>query len=128
MKKKMLRLKQLFILEMTLFSVPLMADNPLIVEIPTITEDNEDPSEDPLDLVVYLNTSTGQISVETYVNQWLWVYIINANTGGVYSVDFIDTTQNNGSIYYTYAPSLPGNYCILFQSASAEAYGYFTII
>ena len=113
---------------MTLFSVPLMADNPLIVEIPTITEDNEDPSEDPLDLVVYLNTSTGQISVETYVNQWLWVYIINANTGGVYSVDFIDTTQNNGSIYYTYAPSLPGNYCILFQSASAEAYGYFTII
>ena len=128
MKKTMLRLKQLFILGMTLFSVPLMADNPLIVEIPTIAEDNEDPSEDPLDLVVYLNTSTGQISVETYVNQWLWVYIINANTGGVYSVDFIDTTQNNGSIYYTYAPSLPGNYCILFQSASAEAYGYFTII
>lgn len=128
MKKKMLRLKQLFILGMTLFSVPLMADNPLIVEIPTIAEDNEDPSEDPLDLVVYLNTSTGQITVETYVNQWLWVYIINANTGGVFSVDFIDTTQNNGSIYYTYAPSLPGNYCILFQSASAEAYGYFTII
>lgn len=127
MKKTNLKMRMLLILGMiALFPFPMTAGDPPLEEIIIISE-GDDPSEDPLDLVVYLNTSTGQIAVETYVNQWIWVFIINSNNGSIYSVDVIDTTLNNGSVYYTYAPSLPGNYCILFQSYSAEAYGYFTI-
>lgn len=117
----------LFILGIiTLCPFPMTAGDPPLEEIDIICE-GDNPSEEPLDLVVYLNTSLGQISVETYVNQWIWVYIYNTDSGSIYSVDVIDATLNYGSVYYTSAPSLPGNYCILFQSSSAEAYGYFTI-
>lgn len=127
MKNTKLKMRMLLILGMiALFSFPMAAGDPPFEEIVIISE-GDDPSEVPLDLVVYLNTSTGQIAVETYVNQWIWVYIYNTNNGSIYSVDIIDATLNYGSVYYTYAPSLPGNYCILFKSTSAEAYGYFTI-
>jgi len=92
-----------------------------------IHQETEDPLEESLDLVVYYNTTTGQISVETYVNQWIWVYIMDAQTGAVFSVDVIDPSYNYGDIYHTYAPSAAGEYCILFQSNSAEAYGYFSV-
>ena len=98
-----------------------------IVEIQTQRENEEDPSEGFLDLIVYLNPATGQISVETFVNQWIWVFILDAQTGAVYSVDVIDPSYNYGDIYHTYAPSVAGEYCILFRSNTAEAYGYFTI-
>lgn len=92
-----------------------------------IHQETEDPLEESLDLVVYYNTTTGQISVETYVNQWIWVFIIDHVTGTVHSVDIIDPSYNYGHTYYTYAPSAPGEYCILFQSNTAEAYGYFSV-
>lgn len=92
-----------------------------------IHQETEDPLEESLDLVVYYNTTTGQISVETYVNQWIWVFIIDHVTGTVHSVDIIDPSYNYGHTYYTYAPSTPGEYCILFQSNTAEAYGYFSV-
>lgn len=103
-----------------------MADDPL-KEIIIQQPEDEDPSEESLNLLVYYNTTTGQISVETYVNQWIWVYIMDAQTGAVYSVDVIDPSYNYGDIYHTYAPSVAGEYCILFRSNTAEAYGYFTI-
>lgn len=109
-----------------LFPFPMTAGDPPLEEIDIICE-REDPSEELLDLVVYLNTLTGRISVETEINLWLMVFIVNIDTGFVYSIDTIDFTQNNGSVYCAYAPSFPGNYCILFQNESTEAYGYFTI-
>ena len=110
-----------------LFPLKLQAEIPPEVIIEIFPEEVENPFEEPLDLIVHFNTATGLLLVETYVNQWLMVYIFDTDTGFVYSVDAIDPLQNYDSIYYTYAPSLPGNYCILFQSGSSEARGYFTI-
>lgn len=129
MNKNALIFKLLFLLGMMSNSIfPLLAEVPPTVEIPTIIEESDDPSEDSLELIVSYCPSTGQITIETYVNQWFWVYIINAETGAVCSVDCIDASLNNGWVYHTYAPSLPGNYYILFQSYSQVAYGYFTIV
>lgn len=62
--------KALFIPGMlALLSVPARAENPPVVEINDITV-SEAPSINPFDLVDSLNTITGQITVETYVNQW----------------------------------------------------------
>lgn len=125
--KKKIKMRLLLILGMiALFPSPMTAGDPPLEEIVILSE-GDDPSDNPLNLVVCINTSTGQISVETFINQWIWVYIYNTSNGSIYSVDVIDATLNNGSVYHTNAPSLPGNYCILFQSTSAEAYGYFTI-
>ena len=104
-----------------------VSDPPLIEEIPLEQED-DDPSEDPLNLVVYLNTAIGQIYVETYVNQWIWVYITNVDTGAIYYWDVIDGSLYNGTIYHTSAPTMPGNYSISFMSNNAEAHGYFSIV
>lgn len=129
MKKTASIFRLLFFLGMMANSIlPLLAEVPPTVEIPTIVEEHDDPLEESLNLIVSYCSSTGQITIETYVNQWFWVYIINAETGAVCSVDCIDASLDNGWIYHTYAPSLPGNYYILFQSYSQEAYGYFTIV
>ena len=123
----MFKLRVLFILGLfAFFPTEVLADNPPVEEI-TVIPEREDPAEEPLDLSVYLNSSTSKIYIEFNGEQWLWVYILNTDTATIYSVDIIDVTQNNGSVYRTYAPSQPGNYRIHFQSNSAEANGYFSI-
>lgn len=109
------------------FALSAMADDPL-KEIIIQQPEDEDPFEESLDLIVYLNPTTGIISVETFANQWIWVFIMDAQTGAIYSVDVIDPSYNYGEIYHTYAPSTAGEYCILFRSDDAEAIGYFSII
>lgn len=109
------------------FSFKMNAFEPPIEEIlPTI--EGENPSEESLDLVVYLNTVTGQITVETNPYQWNTVSIINIDTGCLVSVEMICSTQNEIYMYCTQAPSFPGNYCILFQNDLTKAYGFFQII
>lgn len=125
--KSKVQLQRLVILGMmALFSIPTRADNPPVVEIDIIIE-KEDPMGELPNLIVHLNTSTGQLWVETNVNQWMWVYILDADTGVVYSIDYIDPSLNYGNVYTTNAPSLPGNYCVYFQSGTTIAMGYFTI-
>ena len=112
---------------MALSQITLAAQTPVIIEIDVHPGDPEYPSGELVFLEVYLNTSTGQLSVETNVNQWMWVYILDADTGVVYSIDYIDPSLNYGNVYTTNAPSLPGNYCVYFQSGTTIAMGYFTI-
>lgn len=127
MKTNNLELRFLFFLGMIILpSLSLIADDPPTVEI-MVLPDGNNPSEEILNLFVFLNTTTGQIYVETDVNQWLWVYIINTDTNAVFFYDVIDPANTNGNTYHTNAPAVPGNYCIFFSSISAEAYGYFSI-
>lgn len=104
----------------------LFADNPPNT-VDRIILEEDDPIEEQFDLVVYLNTATGQISVETYVNQWLWVYIFDVKTNTICSFDVIDPLYNYGNTYHTFAPTTIGNYCILFCSEAAQAWGFFSI-
>lgn len=128
MKKTVLKIKTLFILGMmVLLPVTLLADNPPITAIGIISDEEDDPNVEPLDLLVYLNTTTGQISVETYVNQWLWMYILDVETNTVCSIDVIDPSFDYGNIYHTFAPTTIGNYCIYFCSETAQAWGFFSI-
>lgn len=127
MKKTKLKLRMLLILGMiALFPSSMMAGDPPLEEIVIIPE-GDDPLEDQLDLFVYLNVTTGQIYVDTFVNQWIWVYIIDIDTNAIVIYDEIDPAYNYGNTYYTTAPTAPGNYCIYFCSNSAGAYGFFTI-
>ncbi|MGN0202627.1 MAG: hypothetical protein ACI399_06985 [Candidatus Cryptobacteroides sp.] len=125
---KRTKMLMLLILQMIAsFSFTLSAYEPPFEEIvPTI--EGENPSEESLELVVYLNTVTGQITVETNLNQWNKVSIINIDTGVLFSVEIIRSTQNDDYPYCTQAPSFPGNYCILFENESTEVSGYFTIV
>ena len=128
MKIKLLKIPLFFILGtfISLFPVNAETDNPPLEEIRIIYE-SEEPSEDLLILAVYFNPNTGLITIETEVNRWIYVCIYNSDNGTIYSIDVIDPSYNYGSAYYTSAPSLPGNYCIQFQSATEIACGYFTI-
>lgn len=93
----------------------------------TLCEEFE-PSVITLELEVHLDTLTRQITVETNPNQWNTVTIYNIDTGLLFSVENICSTENDDCQYCTQAPSFPGNYCILFQNDSTKAYGFFQII
>ena len=123
------------LLTRTLIILGMIAVSPFMImaEVPPKEEkanayEEFDPSEITLDLEVCLDTLTKQITVETNPNQWNTVTIYNIDTGLLFSVENICSTENDDCQYCTQAPSFPGNYCILFQNDSTKAYGFFQII
>lgn len=128
MSTKKLLTRTLFILGMiALFAFPVVAGEPPSFEI-DVLDNLDDPSVITLDLEVCLDILTKQITVETNPNQWNTVTIYNIDTGLLFSVEIICSTENDDCQYCTQAPSFPGNYCILFQNDSTKAYGFFQII
>lgn len=129
MSTKKLLTRTLLILGMiALSSFPITANKPPLRSEFELNSENDDPVENCLDLEVCLDTLTKQITVETNPNQWNTVTIYNIDTGLLFSVENICSTENDDCQYCTQAPSFPGNYCILFQNDSTKAYGFFQII
>lgn len=123
------------LLTRTLIILGMIAVSPFMImaEVPPKEEkanayEEFDPSEITLALEVHLDTLTRQITVETNPYQWNTVTIYNIDTGLLFSVENICSTENDDCQYCTQAPSFPGNYCILFQNDSTKAYGFFQII
>ena len=111
-----------------MFSFPISANIPPLQSEFEFNSENDDPFENCLELEVCLDIFTKQLTVETNPNQWNTVTIYNIDTGLLFSVENICSTENDDCQYCTQAPPFTGNYCILFQNESTKAYGFFQII